>query len=84
MFFSAVKPTVSRSMLSPGRAGLKEMTCLEELSCPSESDIHPNALRDFSNKTVTLSFLSFLVSEIGLMRNDSSQSWQTLELTNFF
>lgn len=67
-----MKPTVSRSVLLPRKTGLKEASCLEELGCPSESDNHPNALRDFSDKTVTLSGLSFGVSELDLMRNDSS------------
>jgi len=83
MFLSAVKPTVSRSVLIPKKAGLKEVTCLE-LGCPSESDNHSNALRDISNKTVTLSCLSFGISELNSMRNDISSSWQTLELINFF
>lgn len=58
MFLSAMEPIVSRSVLIPGKAGLKEATRLEEVGCPSESD-HSNALRDSFNKAVMLSCLIF-------------------------
>lgn len=49
MFLSAMKPTLSKSVLIPGKVSLKEATHLEELHCPSESDNDPDALRGFSN-----------------------------------